>query len=117
MSKGFGKPPKQYPPNGRWFSSYNWENGFYGTLDECLDRIEHCFLDSGEHLATGLLLAGLEEKLGNDHPGLKALETRIEQEQDSLAKKIRANVRDACLREGYVEKGHWYIWFQGRLPK
>ena len=97
MSKGFGKPPKQYPPNGRWFCSYNWENG--------------------EHLAIGLLLADLEEKLGNDHPALKALETRIEQEQDSLTKKIRANVRDACLREGCVEKGHWYIGFQERLPR
>lgn len=117
MSKGFGKAPRKYPSNGLWFCSSNWEKGFFGTLDECLDKIEHCFLDSVENLAAGLLLMDLEEKLGSNHTGLEKLKTKIEQQEDQQIKSIRAKVRDTCLREGRIEKSDWDIRFQGRSAR
>jgi hypothetical protein len=121
MAKGFAKPPKKYPPNGRWFCSYNWENGFYGTLDECLDRIEHCF-SADEFLGTDLLLFSLQQKADPDNPALQdalgIIESKIQEDENQCVAKVRRQVRDKCLREGSAEGGsnsnYWNICFKGK---
>jgi hypothetical protein len=120
MSKGFGKPPKQYPPNGRWFCSHNWENGFYGTLDECLDRIQHCF-SANEFFGADLFLFSLREKADPNNAAhqavVQAVESKFQKDENQLIAKVRAKVRDKCLREGSAEatsSPHWDICFKGK---
>ena len=122
-SKGFAPLPKKYPPNGRWFSSYNWENGFYGTLDECLHRIEHCFSDSKFRLS-GLLVS--EAKADQTiSPELLSVFEKTEQEIKSQERQhiaqVRAQVRDKCLREGVsegvIDQTPWCISFKGKRGK
>ncbi len=120
MPKGFGKPPKQYPPNGRWFCSYNWENGFYGTLDECLDRIQHCFSNSKFRLS-GLLVSDSKTNQTISDELLSVLDKTSEeierQEQQHIAQ-VRAQFRDKCLRDGVSEGIEdltpWEISFKGK---
>lgn len=123
MAKGFAKPPKQYPPKGRWFCSYNWENGFYGTLDECLDRIQHCFSDSKFRLSGLLVSNAKSDQTVSDKLLLVLEKTEQEiqrQEQQHIAQ-VRAQVRDKCLRdgvsEGLVDLTPWYISFKGKGGK
>jgi hypothetical protein len=101
----------KYPPNGRWFSSYNWENGFYGTLDECLDRIQYCFT-SNEFSILELLLADLKHQ-----PESNALSKHLQHQENQQIKKVRAKVRAHCLKKGKAEGGfnsnYWYISFEG----
>lgn len=123
MSKGFAKPPKKYPPNGRWFCSYNWENGFYGTLDQCLDRIQHCFSNSKFRLS-GLLVSNAKANQTISDELLSVLDKTEEeikrQEQQHIAQ-VRAQIRDKCLRDGVSEGLEdltpWEISFKGKGVK
>lgn len=127
MSKGFAKPPKKYSANDLWFCSHNWENGFYGTLDECLDRIQHCFSPS-QFSIFNLLASEAAKKAKTDQTvadeivsHLEKIEEKIwEQEQQRIAQ-IRSQVRDDCLRYGkkgnYDSLNHWDIYFKGKRGK
>lgn len=123
MSKGFAKPPKKYPANGRWFCSYNWENGFYGTLDQCLDRIQHCFSNSKFRLS-GLLVSNAKANQTISDELLSVLDKTEEeikrQEQQHIAQ-VRAQIRDKCLRDGVSEGIEdltpWDISFKGKGGK
>ena len=124
MSKGFAKPPKKYPPNGRWFCSYNWENGFYGTLDECLDRIEHCFSDSKFRLSSLLVSNAIGNAKSDQTVSgellsvLEKTEEEIRRQEQQHIAQVRAQVRDKCLRDGVSEGRQdltpWDICFKGR---
>ncbi len=124
MAKGFAKTPKKYPPNGRWFSSYNWENGFYGTLDECLDRIQHCFSDCKFRLS-GLLVSNAKADQTISAELLSAFdktEEEIKRQEQQYIAQIRAQVRDKCLRDGvsegrFIGQTPWYISFTGKGGK
>jgi hypothetical protein len=119
--KGFAPLPKKYPPQGRWFCSCNWENGFYSTLDECLNRIQHCF-SSDELLGADLFLFSLPEKADPNNAAhqavVRAVESKIQEDENQLIVKVRAEVRNRCLREGSAEGGsysnQWDIRFQGK---
>jgi hypothetical protein len=116
MVKGFAKPPKKYPANGRWFSSYNWENGFYGTLDQCLDHIQHCF-PGEEFVAASLLTAGLEAHAGDEDPRVGQLKSFWEHKEKEAIQEERGKIRDKCLREGEAKSAtlsNWYICFKGK---
>jgi hypothetical protein len=124
MAKGFAKTPKKYSPNGCWFSSYNWENGFYGTLDECLDRIQHCFSDCKFRLS-GLLVSNAKADQTISAELLSAFdktEEEIKRQEQQYIAQIRAQVRDKCLRDGvsegkFIGQTPWYISFRGKGGK
>ena len=119
--KGFAKPKNQYSPKGRWFCSHNWENGFYGTLDQCLDKIQHCF-SADEFLGADLLLFSMQKEADPSNPAqqeaLKLIESTIQEDERQCTAKARGKVRDKCLREGRAEGGgysnQWEIRFQGK---
>lgn len=106
------KKLEKYPSEGKWFSAYNDENGFYGTLDACLDYIEHSFTEHKYIFAT-LWLSDADD---ND-PDVKLLKnTIIEQEKETI-KKVRQQIRKKCLKDGEAESDNesgWYISFRGK---